>query len=153
MVDHRGASGRQQSETRLLHEQREERHDLRRVRSGDFGIAPCGGCLPACEERMRPGGLRSSNMARLASSCDLVFACVLVFDKGNNTRKKKGSPSLTVPMSRREIAEQLRRHTTRRRPNWTHFDIQRRALRKEQAYFFHYHSRKILPPRRKNMRL
>ncbi len=63
-------------------------------------------------------------------------------------RNKKGSPLQTASLLQRLIAKQLRRHVTRLRPDWTRFDVQRRSLRKEQAYFYHYRSRNILPPRR-----
>ena len=41
------------------------------------------------------------------------------------------------------VAERLRRYVSRRRPGWTHFDMQRWSWRKEQAYFYHYY---YLPP-------
>ena len=92
-------------------------------------------------------------MVWLASSYNDVFSGVLVFDEGDVAREKKDCVSLTVPLSQRVIADQLRRYVTRRRPGWSHFDIQQRSLRKDLAYFYHYHAQNILPPRKYNRRL
>jgi len=78
---------------------------------------------------------------------------MLVFDEGDNAWKKNGGISLTVPLSQRVIADQLRRYVTRLCPDWTHVDMQQRSLRKEQAYFYHYAAKNILPQRRYNRRL
>jgi hypothetical protein len=103
------------------------------------------------------GGLRSSDVVWLASSCDDFAFGVLVFDEGDSTSKKnhgeKGGGALTVPLLQLWLSEQLRRLGTRLRPGWSHFDIQRRLLRKEQAYFYHHYSQNILPLRRYNRRL
>jgi hypothetical protein len=93
----------------------------------------------------------------LASSCDDFTFGVLVFDEGDSTSKKrlgeKGGGALTVPLVQRWLSGQLRRYVTRFRPGWSLFDIQRRLLRKEQAYFYHHYAQNILPPRRYNRRL
>jgi hypothetical protein len=81
-----------------------------------------------------------------------VFGCNMFFDEGNTARKKKGSPSLTVPMSRLLIGEQIRRHATRTCPDWMAWYVEQRSRRRELAYFYHYSARKILPPRRQYMR-
>ena len=92
-------------------------------------------------------------MVWLASSCNDFGIGELVFDEGDAAPKKKGGVSLTVPLFQRWVAGQLRRYVTRIRPGWTLFDIQRRSLRKEQAYFYHYYMKNILPKRRYNRRL
>jgi hypothetical protein len=55
-------------------------------------------------------------------------------------------------MSRLLIGEQIRRHATQNRPDWMRWNVEQRSRRKELAYFYHYHARKILPPRRFKMR-
>jgi len=74
------------------------------------------------------------------------------FDEGNSARKKKGSPSLTVPMSRLPIIEQIRRHATQTCPDWMTWNVQQRSHHRELAYFYHNKARNILPPRRALMR-
>ena len=60
----------------------------------------------------------------------------------------------TLPSSNRwHISARVLFVPTRVVLQWAHFDIQRRSLRKEQAYFYHYLSQSILPPRRYNRRL
>ena len=68
-------------------------------------------------------------------------------------RKCKVKYVLAVPLFQSWVAGQLRRYVTRLRPNWSHFDIQCRSLRKDLAYFYHYQAKNILPPRRYNRRL
>ena len=68
------------------------------------------------------------------------------------TRAKKKSPSLTVPTYGLVVSEQLRRHCTRICPNWSNWNLEQRSLRREQAYFYHYRAKGILPPRRRYRR-
>jgi hypothetical protein len=89
----------------------------------------------------------------LASSCNAFDVGVLVFDEGDVAREKKDCVALTVPLVQHFLSGRLRHYVTRVRPGWMHFDIQHRSLRKEQAYFYHYAAKNILPPRRYNRRL
>jgi hypothetical protein len=61
---------------------------------------------------------------------------------------QKKSPSLTVPTCGLVLSEQLRRRCTRICPSWSDWNIDRRSLRREQAYFYHYYARRLLPKRR-----
>jgi len=82
----------------------------------------------------------------------VLLACWFL-TKETMRAKKKDCPSMTVPLMQRVVASQLRRYVTRVRPGWFDFDIQKRSLRSERAYFYHYKKKNILPPRRYNQRL
>jgi len=65
---------------------------------------------------------------------------------------KKWTPAITVPQIRSLAAVLLRRLLDKAHPRWQLRAIERRAIRKEQAYADHHIARNLLPALRTEQR-
>ena len=108
--------------------------------------------LRASQRRSRLGGLSGQELDSLASSPNPVAASRVVPQQGDATGKKNMTPALTFPQLRQLIAglidaylkTNLIASLCRRSTRW--------LTRNEQARFYRYRSRNILPPLKNQLR-